>query len=260
MLLFKQIIAVIVLVLSASSVYASTEIEREESPEYIFYQGNGHYKDGLYDEALVEYAKIIEDGLEGGNLYFNMGNAYFKKGELGKAILYYEKASKFIPNDSDLRANYKYAVSSLKNTVDDTERSFIHDILSMSETFTIDGLTLLLSALYICIVILFIAIMYFRNIKRPALISIAILSALWVLTASSAYDRASAIDKEAIIILKEAEARFEPIESATLHFGLTEGMKVQILESKPKWLKVKRNDGKSGWINKKSAEKIPAEK
>lgn len=255
MLLFNRIIVIIVLML-ASSVYASSDIDMGESPEYIFYQGNSHYKNGLYDEALAEYSKVIEEGLESGNLYFNMGNAYFKKGELGKAVLYYERARRFMPNDSDLKSNYKYAISKLKNSVDDTERSFIHNILSRSVAFTIDGLTLLLSSLYICIVMFFIAIMYFRNIKRPAVLSITILSVLWVLTAYSLYDRTSAIDKEAVIIFQEAEARFEPIESATVHFGLTEGMKVQILESKPDWLKVKRNDGKSGWINKRSAEKI----
>lgn len=255
MLLFKKIIVIIVLVL-ASSVYASSDIDMGESPEYVFYQGNTHYKNGLHDEALAEYSKVTADGLESGNLYFNMGNAYFKKGELGKAVLYYERAQRFIPNDSDLKSNYKYAISRLQNIAADTERSFIHNILSRADAFTIEGLTLLLSALYICIVLFLIAIMYFRNIKRPAVVSITILSVLWVLTAYTLYDRASAIDKEAIVVFKEAEARFEPIESATVHFSLSEGMKVQIVESKSDWLKVKRKDGKSGWISKGSAEKI----
>jgi len=254
--IFKKVLILLVVLISASSIFASSDIESGESPESIFYLGNTHYKSGSYDKALEEYAKLTKEGIESGNLYFNMGNAYFKKGELGKAVLYYEKAGRLIPNDSDLKSNYKYAGSKIKITVPDTEDSFIHGIVSGSDILTIDGLTLLLSALYICIVLLLIAIMYFRNIKRPAVVSIAILSVLWILTAYSLHDRASVFDKEAVIISEEAEARFEPIESATVHFGLSEGAKVQILESKPDWLKVQRKDGKSGWISKRSAEKI----
>jgi tetratricopeptide (TPR) repeat protein len=239
-----------------SSLYASSGTARAESPEYMFYQGNSHYKNGMYDRAIAEYSKIIEEGLESGNLYFNIGNAYFKKGELGKAVLYYERARRLIPNDSDLKANYKYAVSRIRKSAADMEPSLIQKIPAKFETITIDGLTILLSALYICILLLLILIMYFRKIKRPAVISIVILSVFFVLSAYSLYGRVSRIDKEAIIISEAAEARFEPIESATTHFSLYEGMKVYILESNKSWSKVKRFDGKTGWIMNSSMERI----
>ena len=260
MMLIKRIIVIIVLLMIASSVNASPEIDRGESPEYIFYQGNSHYKNGMYDEAIAEYLKIIENGLESGNLYFNMGNAYFKKGGLGKAILFYERAIRFIPNDSDLKSNYKFAISKIKKNAPDTAASFINSILAKFNNITVDGLAILLSIFYICIILSCIGVMYFRDIKNPAILFILILTILFVLSAYSLYNRASTLQKEAIIVSDETEARFEPIESATIHFSLYEGMKVHILEATTDWMKVKRMDGKSGWIHKKSAEKIYNEK
>ena len=85
----------------------------DTAADKLFYQANAAYKESKYDRAIENYEKLIKSGLESPNLYYNLGNSYFKKGEAGKAIVNYERAKRFIPNDSDLKSNYDYAHSSL---------------------------------------------------------------------------------------------------------------------------------------------------
>ena len=77
----------------------------------FFDEGNQRYQEGDFDGALERYAQILDDGLESGELYYNIGNTYFKLGELGPAILYYERARRLMPGDGDLLANLELARS-----------------------------------------------------------------------------------------------------------------------------------------------------
>ena len=77
--------------------------------EAFFDEGNQRYQDGDFDGAVASYARILEAGLESGDLYYNLGNTYFKRGELGPAILYYERARRLMPADEDLLANLALA-------------------------------------------------------------------------------------------------------------------------------------------------------
>ena len=56
--------------------------------------------------------------------------------------------------------------------------------------------------------------------------------------------------------VSKAEALFGPFDSATKFFTLHEGMGVTILSSKNGWYKVRRADGKAGWIYEDGVERI----
>ena len=77
----------------------------------FFDEGNRLYQAGDFDGALDRYLRILDQGLESGDLYYNIGNTYFKRGELGPAILYYERARRVMPGDDDLLANLALARS-----------------------------------------------------------------------------------------------------------------------------------------------------
>ena len=77
--------------------------------EAFFDEGNQRYQNGDFDGAVASYARILEAGLESGDLYYNLGNTYFKRGEIGPAILYYERARRLMPADEDLLANLALA-------------------------------------------------------------------------------------------------------------------------------------------------------
>jgi tetratricopeptide (TPR) repeat protein len=245
-----------IMVLTISILLTFVHTIHADDANSIFKKGNTFYENGRYDEAVKEYSELLEHGFESGNIYFNLGNSYFKKGELGMAILNYERARRLIPRDSDLKSNYNYALSKIENTASQTSTPIIERILGIFSNLTLNGLTILVSSVYVLIILLLIAAIFIRTIRRYTVITICVLSLIFASTAFSLYSGISVLDKEAIIISKDAEAKFEPIDNATTYFTLYEGMKIYVLESNGSWTKIRRPDGKSGWIKKDSMEII----
>lgn len=230
--------------------------DRSRGPEYIFFKGNTLYEEGKYDAAISEYAKLLDQGMESGPLYFNIGNCYFKKGQHGKAILYYERANKLIPGDSDLKANYKFALSLIKGNTPEISRSWFTKVFDILSSLTINGQAVLLSSLYSLSVLLLIAGMFIQTVRKYNRIFIPVFLIIFLSVAISLYMRVQLVNHEAVVIAENTEVRFEPLENATKHFTLYEGLKVQVLEHKKDWVKIKRGDGKVGWIRQQDIEKI----
>jgi len=216
-----------------------------------FNRANVYYEQGNFDEAIKQYKSILEEGLESSNLYYNLGNCYFKKGKLGEAIFYYEKARRLMPQDRDLESNYEYARSLIKGgAVSNQESLPVRLWNNLFEKLTIDGLTLALSIFFISILISIVASLFFAPLKKQTLILTAFLGLCFVVGFVGLKGKISRLNKEAIVVVEQADAKFEPMEKATTYFTLYEGIKVEVIESRDNWYKVKREDNKSGWIEK----------
>jgi tetratricopeptide (TPR) repeat protein len=227
-----------------------------ESPEGLFYKGNELYSQGEYDKAVAAYTEIIEQGYENGNLYYNLGNSYFKMGEIGKALLNYERARRLIPRDSDLESNYRHARSLIKGSVPQAKRFWIiRFIYNTFGQFTINEITILMSIIYAFIIIALLLSIFLR-IKRQVIIAALILAMLFVSASLTLAKKIDLSDKEGVIVKGSAEARFEPFMRATTHFTLYEGMKAQTISQREGWYKIKRRDGKIGWIEADTLEII----
>lgn len=230
---------------------------KPKSPEYTFYKASSLYEEGKYNQAIAEYNHLLDAGFENGDLYYNLGNCYFKNNQLGKAILSYERAKRLIPRDKDLGANYEYARSLIKGDYSTPEKIWIFRMIdSFFGQFTVDGITILLSLTYVIATLLIIATVVLKPFKVYTRSLLIILIAFFVLTSAIFYSRISLFDKEAVIIQKQADAKFEPFVRATTHFTIYEGMKVQLVISRGNWSKVKRLDRKSGWIKNTAFELI----
>ena len=228
---------------------------KDDDPTYIFYKGNALYEEAKYDEAINEFSKLPDRGLESGNIYYNIGNCYFKKGELGKAILNYERAKRMIPRDSDLKSNYKFAISRLEYDISE-KSSWIKRITGLFNFLSLNEITILLSSAFVLAVIFFILRLFIVGLRKYTLaVTVCLILAIMLLSIPLV-ERSTLLDKEAVVITESSEAGFEPIENSTVHFTLYEGMKIQILQSKKEWVKIKRPDGKVGWVMGGDVERI----
>lgn len=214
-----------------------------------FNRANVYYERPNYDEAIKQYSSILESGLESGNLYYNLGNCFFKKGELGKSLLNYEKARRLIPLDKDLESNYEYACSLIKGGAITSKKSLPLRVSNyFFERFTVDGLTILLSLLYILILVGILISLFFRPFKKHALIISVFMGLFFILGFVGLTRKIALLNKEAIVVTEQTDAKFEPMDKATTYFALYEGSKVEIISSKNNWHKVRRQDNKSGWV------------
>jgi len=220
--------------------------------ELIFNKANILYEEKKYSEAIKLYESILKKGYESGYLFYNLGNAYFKKGELGKAILNYEKALKFIPLDSDLRTNYNYALSLIKVPVKDLESFWFTRFLNkVFSPFTVDNLTILLSLIYLFL--LGVLTLFFRKHRKVIVLSLIF---LFSFSFSGLILKVSKQGKEAIVITKEAQVKFAPLDEATLYFRVYEGQKLRIISQEGSYYKIRDHRQKIGWVEKKALEVI----
>lgn len=247
----KNIYNIFILVALFSSLFLKIGFAFNNHETSAFNRASVYYEQANYDEAIRQYNSILESGWESGNLYYNLGNCYFKKGELGRAILNYEKARRLIPLDKDLESNYEYACSLIKSQTVASKKSLPLRVLNnLFEKFTIDVLTILLSVLYILILVGIIIIFFFKQFRKHALFLVAFMAAFLIIGFVGLNGQNALLNKEAIIISEQVDAKFEPMDKATTFFTLYEGMKVKVISSKDSWYKVRRQDNKSGWIEK----------
>ncbi len=215
------------------------------------------YRAEDYDKAVAAYEEILRAGKESGALYYNLGNSYFKKGNLGKAVLNYERARRLIPRDSDLNFNLEYA----RQLVEQRIRNVGSGVTLPAEVgarvgnwtdrelaWALCGLALLLAAAHV-------SSLYGRWPRRSRRGVLGSLCVVWLICAGGLVAKFSA-EKNLAVAVAAGEAKFEPREDATAHFRVPEGTPVKILQVKDSWAKIRRSDGKVGWVPKKVFERF----
>lgn len=219
----------------------------------VFDKANELYKQGKYDSAIQEYGTIEKTGFESGNLYYNLGNCFFKKGQLGMAILYYEKALKLIPRDSDLKSNYELAKSRiLSYAVPLKQHAAVKLAAVVSGELTIDELTFLVSFFYFFSLAIFLVRVFWPVSNTVLKLVFFTVLFLFVFSAFSLTEKIMSGSSDVIILKPKVQVRFEPFKKATVFFELAEGSKAEFLQKKGDWVKIRRCDGKTGWVTEGS--------
>lgn len=229
-------------------------------PNQLFYQGNTYYQARNYTDALLAYDKILDMGIESGNLYYNIGNSFFKTGKLGYAILFYERAREIIPYDSDLRSNLDFARSMVNepSTGEFAENSILKALKRPYRDFSLSALAIIALGMYIFMILL-IAL----NIVNPMvakrvrfIIGIIIIVGLYTISVFCIRYYSEEIRKRGVILVKEAECKYEPIDKSAIFYKLREGAEVIVLTTRDGWRQIRRADGKIGWVNRQAVEPI----
>lgn len=257
----KRLILILILMVAWSTLAFGQDAAKAASPDNFFYRANADYARGDYAKAVENYVRVIELGFENGNLYYNLGNSFLKLGKVGYALLCYEKAMRYIPGDSDLKANMSYARSFTEAEptggmwydnflIRAAERPFRSFNLN-----TVAAIGLSLYLLVIALAVLNIAGVAFARKARSAYFIILVVFGLTVFVVGLRYYKEE-FHKHAVVIQKEADARYEPIEKSTPYYKVYEGQNIVVLKAENGWRQIRRFDGKAGWIKKKAAEEV----
>jgi len=221
-----------------------------------FVMANAAYTRGDYSQALTLYDEILAGGEVSGALLYNIGNTYFKIGDLGRAVLYYERALRYIPRDTDLQANYRYALSQRSQGLHLESGSVgerVSDVFIQMVTF--EELCWIFAGLLFFLAFFHLWGLYrsWRGFLRAGSIGILIVLIFVVVLGIRLRLRH---DLLGAVVLRDVPARFEPREDATVHFSVVEGERVDLMKKEKKWVKIKRFDDKIGWVQSHVVEKI----
>ncbi len=226
---------------------------RADDSGSLFFQGVNLYKAGQFQDAAATFEQVAANGIKNGQLYYNIGNACLKAGDLGRAILWYERALKLTPRDPDLRYNLDHARGLVKDvpperTIDLLGLVFFWDDYLSPETVA-QGAVLL----WFC----FIAHAGVRMFRKKRVFTLAgsilcVLSVVVVATAFFNYYR-QYLESHAIILAGEAPVRSGYSDEATELFILHAGTKVRVERAEKAFLRISFSKDKVGWIRASQA-------
>lgn len=258
----KHALAVLLLLLGNAAFGAALDAASQQS---LLAEGNALFRQGndlaatdpagakeLYQKAILRFERIVEEGgVHNGKLYYNLGNAYFLSGDIGRAVLYYGRAKRYLPNDANLLQNLAYVRSQRADRIDEQQKTrvlktlfFWHYDLS-GHTRTLLFIPFFL-ALWLCAGLrLFL--------RRPALntaIGICAVASILLFGSLAVDAAAQARDASGVILAPEITARkgnaetYQPSFEEPLHAG-TEFV---LVESRGEWCNIRLHDGRTCWV------------
>jgi tetratricopeptide (TPR) repeat protein len=218
-----------------------------------FEAANALYDAGKFAEAADRYAKVEP---RTAHVLFNLGNALYRQDKLGQAVLSYERARHLAPRDPDILANLRFARARLG--LEETQgpkhpvRRFLANIVdsrTLNEWSMLELciLWLTLAAAAGCILI---------PKWRTGIAAVAIAFSVSWLAVTGVLAAKSTAPPEAVVLAAKADARFAPLNEATVHFTLPEGAAVAIREDRGPWVLVERQDGQQGWLPRATIEPV----
>lgn len=217
-----------------------------------FRNANALYKKGEFSRALDLYEQMSSSGVRNAAVYFNAGNCYYKINRYGSSLLAYERAKTIIPRDPDLKLNIAAVYTKLGRLPDKQSGISLH---TLADSITIRENIWLLSALYFLICLCFALTILFRSIKQVVLPFVFVLTLVFGLFSATLYLKNISAAHDSIAV-KDAAAKFEPIESSDVNFKVIEGDRVFILGAHEGWVKIRNAEGIAGWVKEADVEKI----
>lgn len=222
-------------------------------PDIFLQQGNRYYQKQQYDQAIQSYNKVLNEGFESSELYYNLGNAYYRQGKLGYAILNYERALKLSPGDEDIQHNLALANSRTIDKINTLPDFFIFQWWeSFLALFSFSGWVYISYFFYI--ILLCLIIFYFFT-RKPDYQRISFFTGLGILllliisvsVSSIKYNREFNI-KNGVVVDQSATAKLSPDPDSKDAFVIHEGLKVKLEDKVDNYYKIRLKDGKLGWL------------
>lgn len=224
-----------------------------DEAQSLFHQGNQLYEQGDYAGAVEVYERILSDGKQSWQLYFNLGNAYYKLNRTGHAILNYERALELNSENEDIRFNLQLAnLATVDRIPVPPKAEWIQWVEGIFFSLSFSTLTWLTIGCYAALLLL----LTMRNIKpeyngkirfrtvQRILLPLFLIFAIWF------GFRWYKIETErfAVVLPTEVSVTSSPVAEATEVFALHEGTKVKIEQAADGWIKIRLQDGKVGWL------------
>lgn len=257
----KKIVSLLILLVAAVTSQAATLAE----------QGDSAYTADNFNQAAELYLQAAKSEGTSSALYYNLGNTFYRLGQLGRAVLYYERALKLDPTNENARTNLAFVNSRIVDRPGDrgTVMSKIVDkIASKAHSNSWSWAALACFALLLSAVAIYIfsenvtvrKVSFFGGLALLALTIVEIIIALIAANKATSTERAVVIAPSTQLSTSPRLPKDKSEQALLLH----EGTVVEILDSvatptdsvNPMWLDVKVDNTNRAWISKSDIERI----
>jgi len=241
--------------------FFSLSFVKADDNQILVDEANKVYNEGSFEQATELYEKVIENGYESAEVYYNLGNAFFKQNKFAAAILYYEKAKKLEPNDEDINFNLNIVNNRIVDKIETVpELFYIQWWNTLIYALTVDQWGMLSAAFFILLLIMALVFLLTRIIwlKKVSFW----FGLLFLISSLSTYALANQKfnsfkkDHEAIVFTPTVTVKSSPTESSIDLFVIHEGTKVELLDNVGDWYEIAISNGSVGWIKVNDIRKI----
>ncbi|KPA11888.1 membrane protein containing DUF1058 [Candidatus Magnetomorum sp. HK-1] len=209
-----------------------------------FVQANKAYANDDYQTAIDQYQTVLNSGKPTGSLYYNMGNCYYRQDKIGWAVLYYERAMQYIPNDPDLLFNLKHVRNQIEDQV---EKKTSFPLINTLDRFNLSSLFWFMMVCHLG----FWGILTIRRFHRSewSYYTFVGLSILWTISLVSFSAKWYILnnDNRGVIVTSKTIVRAGPDDRETKLFELHSGTIVGCERQEGDWRLVQFSQGKRGW-------------
>ncbi len=241
---------------AARAAQAGAEMEKaaasrsfEESEPYI-------------QSALGRYRHLVSGGYRNGYLYYNLGNCFLRLHDVGEAMYWFRMADRWIPGDSRLRTNLRFARTKVQSQFPTPASSellhtffFFHFLIPPNIRWAIfltfwNGLWLWLTAR-----------LFWTALKRvrPAIPILA--AGMIIFGCSIAWDlHREKIIEEGVVLREEtvrkgAAVTYDPAFTEPV----SPGVEVDIVDRRANFVEARFTNGSIGWIPASAVRAIAAD-
>ena len=231
------------------------------SPAEMKTLADSAYARADYETAVKLYGKLAEQNMTA-DVCYNLGCAYYRVEDIVHSVLWFERALKLNPSDKEVLFNLEMArAKTIDKIIPQHEFILFTYFHQVTNWFSLRTWTTL--ALFGFVLMLVCLLVFWASDSisvRKLTFSLAVI--LLLLTVLSNVCALKQKDfkhthTSGIITAPAVTVKSTPADNGNDLFVLHEGSKVEILDSSLKeWCEVSIEDGKVGWISKKSFDLI----
>ena len=203
----------------------------------------------IENPSLNQLQKNVKNHPKSAIHHYNLGTYFLQKNQLGHAVLYLEKAKKLNPRDPDTRHNLKLSHTKLIDPLAGKQHFFSLIHAAIAYLRFQEWLLLLAGAQFLLILL-----------KKTDTNSNTIKMAQWVVLGLFSLPLIGSFlalkTTEIIILSKRIELKQSPSHAVETTFNAHQGVKAILLEDHHLWVKIKCQNGITGWVEKKELGKI----
>ncbi|MEI6090391.1 MAG: tetratricopeptide repeat protein [bacterium] len=214
-----------------------------------------------YDKAADLYSALLKNNYQTADIYFNLGNTYYKKQDWSSAILYYEKAKRLRPTDSDIEMNLKMANLQIIDKIDQVPQVFYARWYDAVSAKLNSGTWAWLSVIFIWLALIcFVGFLFYKTPRAKQInFGLGVLSLFFTMFSiiiAVDVNKEEHTHNKGIIFDFSVYVKSSPESDSKNLFIIHNGSKVKIEDRVNNWYKIKLLNGHEGWVETKVLKRI----
>lgn len=252
---------VLFFVLSMGWLCGQTTFAANVSQQAMKESADALYAKGNYQQASTYYTELLKKG-ESAELYYNLGNCQYRLGNITQSIIAYERALRLNPGDGDTKYNLTFLRGKTIDKIVPVDDMFfvawydsVMNMMSIN-TWSYIAIISFIVALALLLGYLFSVKLWMRKTGFYGGVALLV---VFVLCNLFAFQRKQRLSQHniAIVTTSTLSIKKTPADSGEEAYVIHEGSRVTITDRTMKdWYGVRLDDGKEGWLKKRSVEVI----